>query len=340
MQLTAGSIAAFLWFSRIAKSRMHAYLPRMEPITFKPIYMERIWGGRELEHVYGRSLPQPDKPFGESWEIVDRENEQSVVDDGTYHDTTLHELWTNHREEIFGEEFHHHPRFPILIKILDARADLSLQVHPPAHLAEVLGGEPKTEMWFIADCEPGAKLYVGMKPDVTRDGFEKAIAEGTVADCVHAITPTPGDSIFIPSGRLHAIGGGFLILEIQQNSDTTYRVFDWNRLGLNGKPRDLHVGESLASIDFHDFAPTMDAALGENLASCEYFKVDRKVLEFGQTLTNPRDNQFSIICVVDGLLESNGGRRFEKGRFILLPKDGAPLLALEDSTVLQVTLPM
>jgi mannose-6-phosphate isomerase len=311
----------------------------MEPITFTPLYMERVWGGRELERVYHRSLPNPNKPFGESWEIVDRGNEQSVVDEGTYHGTTLHDLWTNHREEIFGEGFRNHPRFPILIKVLDARDDLSIQVHPPAHLAEVLGGEPKTEMWFIADCEPGAKLYVGLKNGVTRDDFEKSIADGTVADRVHAITPQPGESIFIASGRLHAIGAGFLIHEIQQNSDTTYRVFDWNRLGLDGQPRELHVGESLASIDFQDFEPAMDPPVGDNLASCEYFKTDRKSLEQGQTLGNPRDDRFSIISIVEGQLESDGGRRFSKGQFILLPRDGAPLTALEDSVVLQITLP-
>lgn len=312
----------------------------MEPITFTPLYMERVWGGRELERVYGRILPDPKKPFGESWEIVDREKEQSVVDEGVYHGSSLHELWTGHREEIFGEGFRDHPRFPILIKVLDARDDLSIQVHPPVHLAETLGGEPKTEMWFIADCDPGAKLYVGLKNGVTRDDFEKSIAEGTVADCVHAVTPQPGDSIFIASGRLHAIGAGFLIHEIQQNSDTTYRVFDWNRLGLDGKPRELHVGESLASIDFHDFEPAMDQPVGDNLASCEYFKTDRKVLAAGESIGNPRDDRFSIISIVDGLLESDGGRRFEKGRFLLLPRDGAPLKALEDSTVLQITLPM
>jgi mannose-6-phosphate isomerase len=312
----------------------------MEPITFSPLYMERVWGGRELEHVYGRTLPDASQPFGEAWEIVDREKEQSVVDEGTYKGTTLHDLWTKHREEIFGNSFQNHPRFPILIKVLDARDDLSIQVHPPVHLAETLGGEPKTEMWYIADSDPGAKLYVGLKNGVTRDAFEKAIADGTVADCVHAVSPKTGDSIFIASGRLHAIGAGFLIHEIQQNSDTTYRVFDWNRQGLDGKPRELHVGESLASIDFHDFEPAMDTPVGDNLASCDYFKTDRKTLEVGQTITNPRDDQFSILSVVEGVLESDGGRRFEKGRFILLPRDGAPLKALDDTTVLQITLPL
>ena len=311
----------------------------MEPLTFTPLYMQRVWGGRELERVYGRSLPDAELPYGESWEIVDRENEQSVVDEGPLAGTTLHELWTNKRAEIFGEDCDGHPRFPLLIKVLDARDDLSIQVHPPLDRAAELGGEPKTEMWFIADCDAGAKLYVGLKRGVSRAQFEKAIADGTVADCVHAIEPRPGESIFIPSGRLHAIGAGFLIHEIQQNSDTTYRVFDWNRLGLDGKPRALHVAESLASIDFEDFEPGMDKAQGETLASCPFFRTERKALAAGQTITNPQPGRFSILSVVDGELASAGGRTFGKGRFLLLPRAAAPLRATRDSTALQVTLP-
>lgn len=308
----------------------------MEPITFRPLYMERVWGGRELERIYGRHLPHLTQPFGESWEIVDRENEQSIVDSGTYSGQSLHDLWTHHREEIFGN-FQNHPRFPILIKVLDARDDLSIQVHPPLHLAAELGGEPKTEMWFIADCDPGAKLYVGLKSGVSRADFESSISDGSVADVVHAITPEPGDSIFIASGRLHAIGAGFLIHEIQQNSDTTYRVFDWNRSGLDGKPRELHVSQSLASIDFDDFEPAMDTPDGENLATCEFFKTDKKLLAAGQTIAG--SEQFSILSVVDGELESAAGRRFTKGQFILLPRNATALTALGVATVLQVTLP-
>ena len=313
--------------------------PPVEPITFKPLYMERVWGGRELERVYGRTLPDPDQPFGESWEIVDREKEQSVVDDGPLAGTSLHDLWTKRREEIFGSGFENHPRFPILIKVLDARDDLSIQVHPPVHLAADLGGEPKTEMWFIADCDPGAKLYVGLKNGVTKAAFEKSIADGTVEECVHAVSAKVDESIFIASGRLHAIGAGFLIHEIQQNSDTTYRVFDWNRMGLDGKPRELHVSESMASIDFNDFEPAMDTPDGDNLATCEYFKTDRKSLTAGESVANPDAEQFSILSVVEGGLESAGGRSFAKGQFLLLPKGAAPLKARENTTVLQVTLP-
>ncbi len=311
----------------------------MESITFKPLYMERVWGGRELERVYHRQLPDPAAPFGESWEIVDREGEQSVVDEGPLAGTTLHDLWTQQRESVFGTGFADHPRFPILIKVLDARDDLSIQVHPPVHLASDLGGEPKTEMWFIADCDPGAKLYVGLKHGVTREAFEQSITDGTVEQCVHAVSPQPGDSIFIASGRLHAIGAGFLIHEIQQNSDTTYRVFDWNRLGLDGKPRQLHVSQSLASIDFDDFEPAMDTPDGDTLATCPYFQTDRKSLTAGETITNPDPERFSILSVVEGALESISGRRFTKGQFMLLPRGAAPLKATYDSTVLQVTLP-
>jgi mannose-6-phosphate isomerase len=327
-------------FSGLPSAGATAISSSVEPITFKPLYMERVWGGRQLERIYGRQLLDPAKPYGESWEIVDREDAQSVVNQGTHTGSTLHDLWAHHREEIFGEGFSDHPRFPLLIKVLDSSDDLSIQVHPPAHVAASLGGEPKTEMWYIAACEPGAKLYAGLKNGVTRADFQKSIEEGNVADHVHAIVPKVGDAIFIPSGRLHAIGAGFLIHEIQQNSDTTYRVFDWNRLGLDGKPRELHVGESLASIDFQDFEPTMDAPVGDNLASCDYFKTDRKTLDLGDTITNPHDDRFSIISVVEGLLESEGGHRFPKGSFILLPRDGAPLTALDDTTVLQITLPM
>lgn len=311
----------------------------MEPLTFAPIYMTRVWGGREFERVYHRQLPDPTLPYGESWEIVDRVEQQSVVDHGPLTGVTLHELWSQRGEEIFGDGFSNCGRFPILIKLLDARDDLSIQVHPPAALATSLGGEAKTEMWFIADCEAGAELYTGLKRGVTRADFENAIVSGRVEECVHVIHPQPGDAIFIPSGRIHAIGGGFLIHEIQQNSDTTYRVFDWNRAGLDGKPRELHVEESLASIDFGDVEPSIDTPVGGCLASCPHFRTDRRTLVAGEILTHPVAGQFVIISVVDGVLESAGGRRFEKGRFLLLPRDAAPLTALENATVLLVTLP-
>jgi len=312
---------------------------RMEPITFTPLYMKRVWGGRELERVYGRRLPEPGQPYGEAWEFVDREDEQSVVDDGPLTGNTLNELWTLRRDSLFGAGYGNHPRFPILIKVLDARDDLSIQVHPPAERAASPGGEPKTEMWFVADCDPGAKLHVGLKRGVTRADFERALADGTVAECVHAIEPRPGDSIMIPSGRLHAIGGGFLIHEIQQNSDTTYRVFDWNRPGLDGAPRELHVEASLASIDFEDIEPVMDTPRDGSLADCPYFRIKRLKPGAGDDLTNPDPDRFSIVSVVGGAVESRAGRCFGKGRTLLLPRGAAALRATTHSDLLQITLP-
>lgn len=299
--------------------------------------MTRVWGGRTLEEVYGRELPD-EQPYGESWEISDREDEPSLVTEGPLAGASLHDLWTQQRDEIFGEGLSGE-RFPLLIKILDARDDLSIQVHPPEQVAKRLGGDPKTEMWYIADAQPGAKLYLGLKNGVTKKDFEKAIEAGTVAEVVHAVEPGLGESIFIPSGRLHAIGAGMLIYEIQQNSDTTYRVFDWNRVGLDGKPRDLHVEESLACIDFSDHEPAMDEADGETLANCEHFLVEQHEVPEGAAFGNPDPDRFSIVTVVDGELRGSDGRLFPPGACILLPREGDPLEVVSPAVVLQTTIP-
>jgi len=308
----------------------------MEPITFFPLYMTRVWGGRSLETRYSRSLPDS-QPYGESWEMSDREHEQSIVDQGPYAGNSLHNLWSNHREELFGTGLTG-ARFPLLIKILDARDDLSIQVHPPQEIAAELDGEPKTEMWYIVDCDPNAQLYVGFKEGVTRDEFGAALIDGTVANKVHAITPRPGESIFIPSGRLHAIGAGFLIYEIQQNSDTTYRVFDWNRLGLDGQARELHLEKSMRSIDFDDIEPGMDQPNGPVIAKCEHFVVEEHEVSAGSSISNPGD-QFSILTVVSGQLTSKEGRNFKAGDFLLLPRGANALQASEESRVLRTFLP-
>jgi len=224
------------------------------PFTFKPIFKERVWGARNLERLYGKQLPAG-LPIGESWEVSDRPGDISVIANGAFAGKDLHWLVENHRNELLGNARLESGRFPLLIKLLDAQEKLSLQVHPPATRAPELRGDPKTEMWFIADAKPGAELYVGLNRGVTRDEFERRIADGSVAQCFHRVPVQAGDAMFLPSGRVHAIGAGLVIFEIQQNSDTTYRVFDWNRAGLDGKPRELHVAESLASIDFDDFEP-------------------------------------------------------------------------------------
>jgi len=281
-------------------------------IHFAPLYQTRVWGGRRLENLLGRSLPDA-QPYGESWDLVDRENEQSIVSAGPHTGTSLHELWTHQREAIFGACYAQHPaaRFPLLIKVLDCADELSIQVHPPASIAASLGGEPKTEMWYVTHADDDAIIYAGLKQGVTREHFAAALKDGSVADCVHAMKPVAGDSLFVPSGRLHALGRGLLIYEIQQNSDTTYRVFDWNRLGLDGKPRDLHVAQSMQCIDFNDIEPQLqhDAT---TLADCPLFRVRRA--HTGESA--PRD-RFRLIIPVTSV--TWGERTLIPGELTLLP---------------------
>ena len=220
-----------------------------------------------MESELHKKLP-PEKRIGESWEIVDRPEAQSVVSAGPLRGTSLHELWTQHRQEFFGD-VPDTPRFPLLIKILDAHENLSLQVHPSKDIADRLGGEPKSEFWYVVGADPEAALFLGFRHPMTPQTFEETLRKGTVIDQVHRIAIETGDAVFLPAGRLHAIGAGNLLIEIQQNSDTTYRTFDWNRSSPGtGTKRDLHVEQAIQCIDFEDVQP----ALFENeIVPIEYF---------------------------------------------------------------------
>ncbi|MEI8387263.1 MAG: type I phosphomannose isomerase catalytic subunit [Verrucomicrobiota bacterium] len=294
-----------------------------EPIFFEPIPMERVWGGRRFESLLGKSIPHG-ALIGELWEIVDRDDAQSTVHSGPLRGETLHELWSDHRTELFGGAYAAHPsaRFPLLIKLLDARERLSVQVHPPLHLAETLGGEPKTEVWYFLDALPGARIYAGLKKGVTREEFEGVLRTGEVERTLHEIPVATGESIFIPSGRLHAIGEGNVIVEVQQNSDTTYRVFDWNRMGLDGEPRALHIAESLASIDFEDFEPPVCGARETSVARCPFFDVEKIVLSSSRDVRPP--GRFALVAVTGGAVRC-GGIPFGKGQFFIVPADGTGL---------------
>jgi mannose-6-phosphate isomerase len=299
------------------------------PLTFQPIFKERVWGGREIERLYGKQLP-PAAPVGESWEVSDRPGDTSVIANGPLAGRDLRWLMENHAGELLGDA---KPapgnRFPLLCKILDAREKLSLQVHPPANKAAQPGSEPKTEMWFIADAAPGAELYVGLKRGVTCAILEKKIRDGSVADCFHRLPVKAGDAMFLPSGRVHAIGAGLVIFEIQQNSDTTYRVFDWNRVGLDGKPRALHVAESLASIDFNDFEPglvaTKFAAEGKirkrPLVHDPLFNVEMLEATTGTEL-NLKSRKPQVVASLRGQVEIKSGLisvNLDAGQFCLIP---------------------
>ena len=318
------------------------------PIVFQPIFKERIWGGRAIERLYGKKLPAS-VPIGESWEISDRPGDASVIANGPLAGKDLRWLLEHHERELLGKAKSANGRFPLLIKILDAQEKLSLQVHPPANKAAELKGEPKTEAWYIADAAPGAELYVGLKSGVTRAEFETKIKTGAVAECFHRVPVKAGDTMFLPSGRVHAIGAGLVIFEIQQNSDTTYRVFDWNRVGLDGKPRELHVAESLASIDFADFEPALagDAFTNETkgkqrrlvddaLFAIDEFRVDA-VAEFALGSDKPQ-----VVSLVKGKLSMAGNSTevaLSPGGFGLMPANvtGASLRADAGSVFLVAT---
>ena len=284
------------------------------PLTFRPIFMERIWGGRKLAELFGKKLPA-NKRIGESWEIVDRPEAQSVVARGPRKGKTLHELWKEGRSLIFGE-VPNAPRFPLLIKLLDAHEKLSLQVHPPEQVARKLGGEPKTEFWYVAAADPGAELLLGFCKPSTRVQFENALREGTAADYVHKIRVKPGDAAFLPAGRLHAVSAGNLLIEVQQNSDTTYRVFDWNRRDDSGQPRQLHVKQAMASIDFKDVTPKLVRPKGETLVRHELFEVQKWNLDSPREAT-PR-GQFAVVCCVTGKLRC-ADVDLAPGEFFLVP---------------------
>jgi mannose-6-phosphate isomerase len=304
---------------------------------FEPLAQERIWGGRNLEERFGRVLPEG-KKIGETWELVDRAEAQSVVRGGG---ESLHSFWDSpDRKKIFGAKAPDTVRFPILIKLLDAQEKLSLQVHPPASMAKELGGDPKTEMWFFLETQPGADIYAGLKKGVGRKEFESGLVEGKVADCFHRLVAEAGQAMFLPSGRVHAIGAGNVILEIQQNSDTTYRVYDWNRKDDAGKARALHVKEALASIQWKDHEPTFVQPRGERLLVCDYFKITRWWVAPGEVReVVPDAGSFRYLFLADGRIkEEASGEEWAKGaaRFVTADHGSVLLHGVEDSTVVQV----
>ena len=244
------------------------------PLKFKPIYKQRIWGGQKLREVFGKDLPSGQK-IGESWELSDLPEDKSEITNGELAGQTLHEAVKRFPKEITGDESFALP-FPLLIKLLDAEDILSVQVHPDEQTCKRLGeGEPKTECWYIIAVEPGAVIYKGLKKGVTKGQFAEAIEKGTVADMLLKVPVEVGQCHFLPAGTAHAIGPGLLIAEIQLPSDTTYRVFDFNRVDESGKPRELHIRQALESIHFDASGDNLSVTTVGRLVDSEYFKIDK-----------------------------------------------------------------
>lgn len=263
-------------------ARLSAEFAVLAPLILAPIYRSYIWGGRRFETALGRHLPDAGV-YAESWQLVDRGADQSVVAAGPFAGMTLGGMVKDRGRELLGR---HAPRqaFPLLFKFLDACQDLSVQVHPDDARAARLGTPDlgKTEAWYVVAAEPAARIYAGLRAGVTREDFAAALRAGRCDEAIHSFAVRAGDCVFIPAGTVHAIGAGLLVAEIQQSSDVTYRLHDWNRVGADGKPRPLHVEAGLeATTRLGPVAPVTPTATADSavrrLVACDYFLFDEVV---------------------------------------------------------------
>lgn len=221
------------------------------PLFFEPVYKTAPWGGSKLTTVFNRRVSDLESPVGEAWEIVDRADAQSVVSDGPLAGRTLHELIAADPEFVLGAGARADARFPLIIKLIDTREHLSIQVHPgEKDLVLHPDAEPKTEMWYILHTVPGARIYAGFLPGRDRTELEKRLRDGELEGMLRQYEPAFGDLFYIEAGRIHSIGGGNLLFEVQQNSDTSYRLFDWKRVDRHGRARQLHIEQAMDCIRF------------------------------------------------------------------------------------------
>jgi mannose-6-phosphate isomerase len=311
------------------------------PLKFKPIYKQRIWGGQKLREVFGKDLPR-DRKIGESWELSDLPEDKSEIANGELAGLTLHEAVKKFPKEITGGENFTLP-FPLLIKLLDAEDILSVQVHPDEQTCERLGeGEPKTECWYIISAEPGAVIYKGLKKGVTRERFAEAIEKGTVADMLLKVPVEVGQCHFLPAGTAHAIGPGLLIAEIQLPSDTTYRVFDFNRVDDSGKPRELHIRQALESIHFDASGDNLSVTTVGRLVDSKYFKIDKgHQAKSCEVLLSPGIMKTLIFVTGSGTIlgTETAPVEFHAGDCILVPAAYEGVIRFtEDSQYLKITL--
>ena len=304
------------------------------PLKFKPIFKERIWGGRRLRTVFNKNIPA-DRKIGESWELVDLPNDKSEIVNGELAGQTLGDVIKKYPEQITGRSDFSSP-FPLLIKFLDAEDTLSVQVHPDVQTCRRMGkGDPKTECWYIIAAEPGAVIYKGLKEGVTKEQFADAVKDGEVAGLLAKVPVDVGQCHFLPAGTAHAIGAGLLIAEIQMPSDTTYRLFDWNRVDDSGKPRQLHIEEALESIHFDSSGDNLSVTTGGRLVDCEYFKIDKHLQGAGSDVI-VKAGIMSVLIIISGAGEitadGTGPVGFTAGDTLLVPAAFEGVLQFADDT--------
>jgi mannose-6-phosphate isomerase len=299
------------------------------PLRFEPILRRLIWGGRRLGTILHKSIGDG-SDYAESWEISDYKDQVSVVQEGGLAGNTIRDLIGSRGQELLGSALGPRDQFPLLVKFIDAHQALSVQVHPNDEIGRrLVNDNGKTETWVILDAEPGSVIYSGLKKGVGPDELADAIGSGSVEHLLHRVEPRPGDCILIDAGTVHAIGAGVLLAEIQEMSDATFRVYDWGRLGDDGKPRQLHIRQALESIDFErgpvdPIVPVAEPIAGggtrERLSRSKYFALERLKLEQPESVG--ADDRFTIVM---GLLGSSdvehGGKRvrLDFGQTLLLP---------------------
>jgi mannose-6-phosphate isomerase len=252
----------------------------MGPLCFVPFLRPMVWGGRRLGDTLGKMLPD-NNLYGESWEVSDHPLHASIVASGALAGKSLRDIFLSRRRELLGDAADSHVVFPWLIKHLDAQDWLSVQVHPDDEAVKHWwpGEGGKTEAWFVLEALPGSKIYAGLKPGVDERALRRSLETGNVAECLHSFVPRPGDCVFLPAGTVHAVGGGVLLAELQQTSDATFRLFDWNRRDAQGQSRPLHLEQSLACINWRQgpvmpVAASAQPAVRQPLVECRYFRLE------------------------------------------------------------------
>lgn len=345
-----------LWLASANTKATHM----LPPLVFEPYFRPQVWGATRLQRLLGKPLPPGDR-FGESWEVSAHPLHVSRVAEGPFAGASLTQLWDLHRREFLGLRSHERSgwpqrsRFPLLVKLLDCHEPLSVQVHPDDQAAGELLGEPngKTEAWVVLHAEPGSRIYAGLKEGVCRGDLEQHLDQGDVTDCLHSFEPRSGDGLLIEAGTVHAVGGGVLMVEVQQTSDATFRLFDWNRISSDGHPRELHRSQSLRSIHF-DIGPVSPIQLApcrcetchdeDLLLSCDYFSLSRVNLR--NSIRSLDEEPLALWLVMSGQTDLSSDatgydRSFVAGETVLIPghsrglrwsADQATLLRVEPKT--------
>jgi mannose-6-phosphate isomerase len=304
-----------------------------------------VWGGRQLAEVLNRPL-QPGVNYGESWEVSDHPLHYSVAASAPYTGRTLRSILEEAAQDVIGPGAAAHSPFPWLIKFLAAQDWLSVQVHPDAEAASRLrpGERSKTEAWFVLRAQPGSRIFAGLVPGTTEDRLRAALRQGTVADCVHHFEPRPGDCLFLRAGTVHAVGGGVLMAEIQETSDVTFRLFDWNRRDASGKSRDLHIEEAIASIHW-EYGPVQPKRVNQEerqeLVRCPHFLIEHYHVAADVALGSGKLRALIVIDGVGRLTLPAGEEKLAGSDVVVLPASLPPVRIRADKplSLLLCTLP-